>query len=61
MHFCFTRFADHEHGDWYVSVHPDGTPADDRKGYLYKAAYHVVDACMAPISLLADRRAARAS
>jgi hypothetical protein len=41
-------------------VHPDGRPADDRKGCLYKAAYHVVDGCMAPISLLADRRAARA-
>jgi N-acylglucosamine 2-epimerase len=53
MRFCFTHFADPEHGDWYMSCRRDGRPADERKGGIYKAAYHVVDACMAPISLLA--------
>ena len=53
MDFCFTHCADPEYGEWYTSCHPDGTPADDRKGALHKAAYHVVDACMAPVTLLA--------
>jgi N-acylglucosamine 2-epimerase len=63
MDFCFTRCADPEHGEWYMSCHPDGTPANDRKGGLHKAAYHVVDACMAPVTLLAvqGERAARAT
>jgi N-acylglucosamine 2-epimerase len=61
MHFCFTCFADPEHGDWYMTCHADGTPADDRKGCHYKAAYHVVDGCMAPIALRVDDRAAAAA
>jgi mannose/cellobiose epimerase-like protein (N-acyl-D-glucosamine 2-epimerase family) len=57
MEFCFTHFADPEAGEWYTTCAADGTPLDDRKGWLFKAAYHTVDACLAVIESPALRSA----
>jgi mannose/cellobiose epimerase-like protein (N-acyl-D-glucosamine 2-epimerase family) len=43
--FSLTYLFDREYGEWFTSCHPDGTVADDRKGYTWKGAYHTVQAC----------------
>ena len=43
--FCRTFYYDERHGEWFTSVHADGTTMNDRKGGNAKAAYHTVQMC----------------
>jgi mannose/cellobiose epimerase-like protein (N-acyl-D-glucosamine 2-epimerase family) len=40
--YIFTRQRDPIFGEWYARCAADGRPLDPRKGFEYKAAYHVV-------------------
>jgi mannose/cellobiose epimerase-like protein (N-acyl-D-glucosamine 2-epimerase family) len=37
------HLVDHEHGDVFEQVQPNGEPAKTQKGHLYKSAYHVME------------------
>jgi mannose/cellobiose epimerase-like protein (N-acyl-D-glucosamine 2-epimerase family) len=43
--FTFASFHDPDHLEWYTSCRADGSVLDDRKGGVWKTAYHPVQAC----------------
>ncbi|MBN1457917.1 MAG: AGE family epimerase/isomerase [Armatimonadetes bacterium] len=43
--FSMRHLYDPEHGEWYANTREDGTPRKTDKGFEWKAAYHVTQAC----------------
>ncbi len=39
--WCFERYPDSEHGEWYGYMHYDGTPANSLKGNFSKGPFHL--------------------
>lgn len=52
--FSLRHLHDAEYGEWYPATHEDGRPCDTRKGFEWKAAYHVTQACVYGHSYLTD-------
>ena len=52
--WTFDRFVDPEYGEWYSSLHRDGTPKNTNKGAPYRGAFHVPRALMLIMLLLED-------
>ena len=52
--FSLHHLHDADHGEWYASTYEDGTPRDTRKGFEWKAAYHVAQACAYGSAYLAE-------
>lgn len=38
--FVRAHYIDEEHGGWYTTITPKGTPSDTKKGGIYKLDYH---------------------
>ncbi len=39
--YCFSRYADPEHGEWFGYLHYDGTLAETLKGNISKGPFHL--------------------
>jgi N-acylglucosamine 2-epimerase len=44
--WCMSHFFDEEYGEWYATLHRNGTPKVTDKGTVWKAAYHLPRAIM---------------
>ena len=56
--YILNVLLDREHGEWFWSVHPDGTPdrANDKAGF-WKCPYHNSRMCFELIERLSDSEA----
>lgn len=50
--FCDAHLIDHEHGEWFGTIAPDGSRHGDAKGHAWKGPYHVVQALSSAARLL---------